>query len=97
MCCGQKRAALRNDRAPRVPAPNAPAPGSVGQAVRPVLAGGPSAAEVLLQCVQGAPIRVRGPVTGRFYSFSSVSQTKAVDARDAIVLLRMPQFRRVVG
>lgn len=97
MCCGQKRAALRSDPAPRVPAPNAQAAPNVGQAGRPVRAGGSSAAEVLLECVRGAPIRVRGPVTGRFYNFPSVSLTKAVDARDAIVLLRMPQFRRVVG
>ena len=96
MCCGQKRAALRNDPAhgapaanPRV-APNAPHP------TRALRSAGSSPAQVTLRYLGGAPMRVRGPVSGQVYSFSPEIQTRAVDARDAIILLRMPQLRRVV-
>jgi hypothetical protein len=40
-----------------------------------------------------APIRVRGPVTGRSYAFQAFGPAQAVDARDAAVLTRNRSFR----
>jgi hypothetical protein len=49
---------------------------------------------VTLQYLETAPIRVTGPVTGRWYEFSVDQPAQAVDPRDAAVLTRSGPFRR---
>lgn len=44
--------------------------------------------------VKNSPIRVRGPVTGRYYEFSGSRPVQSVDARDASSLLNTRFFRR---
>ncbi len=41
-----------------------------------------------------APVHIRGPVTGRLYQFSREQTTQAVDARDAVSMLRTRLFRQ---
>lgn len=100
MCCGQKRAALRNNPPPAARTSNPDAAPSGPQSVRPVPSAGTTKpappGHVILHYVGDAPLSVRGPVSGRVYNFSSASQTKAVDGRDAIILLRILSLRRVV-
>jgi hypothetical protein len=48
---------------------------------------------VLLDYAEAAPIRVRGPVTGRPYAFQPAGPAQPVDARDAAVLTRNRSFR----
>jgi len=50
---------------------------------------------VLLRYRERAPVRVRGPVTGNTYEFSTEQPTRSVDARDADALLRTQYFTRV--
>jgi hypothetical protein len=49
---------------------------------------------VALRYTQRSPIRVRGPVTGRTYDFSSSNPVQAVDSRDATTLMRTRFFRQ---
>ena len=41
-----------------------------------------------------APVRVKGPKTGRFYEFSAAHPVGVVDRRDAEGLMRIALFRR---
>jgi len=85
MCCGSKRAALRNAARTQVAAPAAPTNGvSVTQ----------SFAAVTLHYTKASEIRVRGPVTGRLYDFAGTPPAQAVDPRDAGALTRSGLFRR---
>ena len=49
---------------------------------------------VSLRYLEKSPIRVRGPITGRFYEFSQSRRVQSVDARDANSLLLTRYFRR---
>jgi hypothetical protein len=115
MCCGQKRADLKNIQAQST-AQNAPQhiPGiSRAQAVRIQSSASPPArpptnpqtrtiqpqaampaSSTSLRYVKNPPIRVRGPVSGRYYEFSGGRTVQRVDARDASSLLNTGFFRR---
>jgi hypothetical protein len=89
MCCGNKRAAYRSfpiaDRS-RMAMPDF---------AEPVRDPGPRvSAAVLLRSKDTSAIRVRGPVTGKPYEFSSVNPAQRVDPRDAAVLMRGGLFYR---
>jgi len=49
---------------------------------------------VVLSYREARTIRVRGPVTGRAYSFAGSGAVERVDIRDAAVLVRNRAFRR---
>ena len=107
MCCGSKRSAWRAASASTVrPGPSAqhvvaarnvaaPGPGPGAATFRASAeAGFPS---VELRYTEAAAIRVRGPVTGRRYDFSSAEPVQPVDVRDAAVLTRNSAFRRLAS
>ncbi|HUY15363.1 MAG TPA: hypothetical protein VMX16_17305 [Terriglobia bacterium] len=54
----------------------------------------PSSSSVALRYLEYSPIQVRGPVTGRQYEFSSSNSVRAVDPRDAALLLRTRFFHK---
>jgi hypothetical protein len=41
-----------------------------------------------------APVNVRGPFTGQLYQFSRLQPVQAVDARDAVSILKTRLFRQ---
>jgi len=49
---------------------------------------------VAIRYLEKSPIRVRGPVTGRYYDFSGSRSVQVVDSRDAPPLLRTRFFRQ---
>jgi hypothetical protein len=50
---------------------------------------------VVLRSKDTEAVRVRGPVTGRPYDFTSAQPAQSVDPRDAAVLTRSGLFYRV--
>ena len=76
-CCGQKRAAIRNQTSPKP----ATAPGE-----RP-------SSGTLIRYLQRSPILVEGSATGRRYAFSVAQPVQVVDPRDAGAILRSGFFR----
>jgi hypothetical protein len=50
-------------------------------------------ASVNLHYVAQRPVQVRGPITGRLYSFSAEDRVRAIDRRDVVGLLRTGLFR----
>lgn len=97
MCCGSRRSAWRSA---------APAPGRTSanpsQGAGPAPRQGPTTVRgpfpsVLLHCLEGGAVQVRGPVTGQRYDFSPSQPSLAVDARDAAVLTRSAAFRHAVA
>ena len=97
MCCGSRRSAWR--AAPAFPRATAsaepPAPRAVSQTdAATVRSAGDAFPSVKLHYAQTAPVRLRGPVTGRAYDFSGEQPVQAVDVRDAAVFARNPAFRR---
>jgi hypothetical protein len=84
-CCGNKRASMTIQGA-RMPAPARHASNPIPDPARPAVA--PAAAgERLLRHARGGAITLRGPYSGRVYSFSPNAAT-AVRAEDAGALLR---------
>ena len=81
MCCGQKRAALRNEALPRA----TPAAAPENQA--------PAAPQDLFY-LRNVPMRLRGSVTGRPHDSSRAKPVQAVDSRDAAALPGTRIFRR---
>ena len=73
-----RQSMLNIPRAPQLPVASSPMPNS----------------PVALRYLQRSPIRVRGPVTGRTYDFSSSNPVQAVDTRDAATLMRTRFFRQ---
>ena len=102
MCCGQKRATMRNSLAQSrierhaVLAPPAPAPKMPLRLVAPASSAPKSTPEtsVALSYLESSPVRVQGLVTGRCYEFSGSQPVQSVDARDAPPLLNTRFFRR---
>lgn len=88
-CCGEKRAALRKEPLP----PQAPAVRPAPGPAPPVVQAGRQ--HVAIRYLERSPILVRGPVTGREYTFSGAHPDQAVDTRDAPALLKTRFFRRV--
>jgi hypothetical protein len=88
-CCGDKRAQLRASRptpprlaaAPHTPPPvAAPAPE-------------PERPDVTVEHVGRTSVRVRGPASGRLYTFTPARRVQPVDAADVPILLRSRMFR----
>jgi hypothetical protein len=82
-CCGQKRLALTATPR-RTPAMEAPAP----RPARP--------AKPALRYLREGSLALRGPHTGRVYSFDAAGQATAVDPQDLEALLRTRLFERIV-
>lgn len=91
-CCGRKRSAMSMVTIDASHSTASIAPGRSRRAM-PGIAGGDRV--VALRYRERAPVRVRGPATGRFYAFSAAQPTRQVDARDAGPLLRTGRFVRV--
>jgi hypothetical protein len=98
-CCGQSRARV----AAAAPTKTATAvPAAKAALVKPVApksiaaAAAPSGPTMKLHYTGVAPVRVRGPQTGRTYVFSGAAPIGAVDRRDAEGLMRIGLFRRAV-
>lgn len=93
-CCGKARANLGVSRAAIAPA-SAPAGGARHQLrTIPNLPVNQGASPLQLRYAGAAAIVVRGPATGRSYNFSQVEPVRAVDPRDALVLLGTRYFRQ---
>jgi hypothetical protein len=99
MCCGNKRSALRNistssRTALSAPAPVAAqvsfdgAPRSKGVASPAAISARGPSNSVMLRYKDASAIRVRGPVTGRLYDFSSAQPAQPVEPADAAALTR---------
>ena len=90
-CCGEKRAALRLQGMP-VPPPHE-------HAVPPEAALAPAAAPddnetaAAVEYLGDAPILLRGPESGRFYTFSPARRVQLVADTDARPLAGTPLFR----
>jgi len=87
-CCGNQRAQLRASRPPatRLAAgPLAPPP--------PVAAPEPERPDVSVEHVGRTSVRVRGPASGRLYTFTPARRIQPVDAADVPILLRSRMFR----
>jgi hypothetical protein len=91
MCCGSRRAALRNAaNSSRAPASGAPAPQGVPTPPRETLGGVTLRYAGNLRSV----MRVKGPITGQAYEFSAAPGGRTVDAKDAAALMRSGLFLR---
>ena len=100
-CCGQHRDSMRAPVSLVPPAQVAP---TLATVARPRVVGRGSmwnhaslalnGRSVHLRYRERAPMRVRGPVTGRHYEFSAAQPIQAVDTRDADGLLRTRMFLR---
>jgi hypothetical protein len=92
-CCGQARAAY----VPAIePSRRGARDASDGDENAASAAAGevPVPGTVRLHFTRQTGVRVRGPVSGASYTFSSDAPPQAVDARDAEPLLRTGYFRR---
>jgi hypothetical protein len=96
MCCGSKRSAWRGTlssfagvapAAQRSPVATLP---PLSKDLRP---SGETLALTRLRYEDAAPIRVRGPITGRAYLFSGDAPVQEVDVRDAAVLVTNARLR----
>ena len=79
MCCGSRRAALRNAaNSSRAPASGPPAPQSAPARPRETLGG------VTLRYAGSlrSAMRVKGPVTGQAYEFPAAPGGRTVDAKE---------------
>ncbi len=91
-CCGKSRSTFIGQR----PVAARPAPSASLAASRPrapVAAPAPGGL-VALRSVAAGGMVVRGPATGRQYSFSTAAPVQMVEARDAAALLRTSWFRQ---
>ena len=100
-CCGQHRNILPAVTGAIVPASVAIAPdanqqGTAFGAYRSLSSSTASSGVVTLRYREHTRIQVRGPVTGRSYTFGPAQPTP-VDGRDADVLLRSRQFQRAAS
>ena len=96
MCCGSRRSAWRasfdSARAPRAQ-PATVAPGPSPSAPTDFAPTRPGVTLTKLRYADNAPIRLRGPITGRAYSFSGAEPVQEVDVRDAAIFVRSLRYR----
>lgn len=93
-CCGQGRTALRVSQPAQVPkAPRVPR--VAGSPIARTPGPGTPRTSVSLRYRGGAPIVVRGAVTGSAYAFSAGRRVQTVDARDVAGLLGKGLFSRI--
>lgn len=106
MCCNQKRSALRNSVVgvrPAVPTRNSAVRPFIGQgsSTPRIAIHGPAislshpaaSSGVVVRYLEQAPLRVRGPVSGRSYDFSASRLEQPVDRRDLGGLLSTGLFQ----
>src|SRR6266851_4155461 len=95
-CCGQRRAALSAAATTNQPKPDASGGGYASQAASPENSGriGANYAQMNLRYLNSTTIRMRGPATGRGYTFSAADPVQSVDMRDAAIVLRSGFFRK---
>lgn len=89
-CCGEKRAALRMQGMPAPPSQEYAPPQAASD--RPVAPDGDSTAAAV-EYLGDAPILLRGPESGRFYTFSPARRVQLVAGDDAPPLVGTPLFR----
>ena len=96
MCCGSRRAAWRAASSSAVAARAAQPPTAVEPArAAPAALGpqGPGVTLIKLRYADSAPIRLRGPITGRAYDFSGAEPVQEVDVRDVAIFVRSARLR----
>jgi hypothetical protein len=91
-CCGKTRLTFVGQR-PVVARPAPSSPVAANRPRAPVAAPAPGGL-VALRSVAAGGMVVRGPATGRQYTFSAAAQVQMVEARDAAALLRTSWFRQ---
>jgi hypothetical protein len=89
-CCGKTRSTFISQRPVARLAPASPAATRPQASVAAPAPGG----LVALRSVAAGGMVVRGPATGRQYSFSAAAPVQMVEARDAAALLRTSWFRQ---
>src|SRR5947209_20125956 len=91
MCCGQKRAALKNsaNTQPVRPQPVPPRPPAFAYPDTPAAGASASSTSgsVRLLYTERSLIRVRGAATGKEYEFSGAAPVQTIDRVDAAALL----------
>ena len=85
-CCGRTRTLM-----PDSPTGSRSEPGAAATSA-PGANSAPAPDAVRVRYIGGASVLVSGPTTRNQYSFSRLRPTQAVDARDAIPLLRTRLF-----
>jgi hypothetical protein len=90
-CCGKTRSTFIGQRP--VVTRSAPSSPVVNRPRTPAAAPAP-AGLVALRSVAAGGMVVRGPATGRQYTFSAAAPVQMVEARDAAALLRTSWFRQ---
>jgi len=96
MCCGSRRAAWRAASSSALAAGAAqPPPAVEPRRAAPVDLGphGPGVTLIKLRYSDSAPVRLRGPITGRAYDFSGAAPVQEVDVRDAAIFVRSARVR----
>jgi hypothetical protein len=96
MCCGSRRAAWRAASSSAAgPRAQAPPPALEPARAAPADFGpqGPGVTLIKLRYADGAPIRLRGPITGQAYDFSGAAPVQEVDVRDAAIFVRSARLR----
>lgn len=88
-CCGQRR----SNFTARPPIVRPTADAKVRRVPTPAPTA-PSGGMVALRAISTGGMVVRGPATGRQYSFSGATPVQMVEVRDAAALLRTSWFRR---
>lgn len=90
-CCGEKRSALRMSGMP-APPPQEQAAAAHAVPERPV-APDDDLTAASVEYLGDAPILLRGPESGRFYTFSPARRVQLVAGGDAAPLVGTPLFR----
>jgi hypothetical protein len=95
MCCGSKRSAWRPARSTPGVATSPARPAVVPTASVPLETGPsrPGVTRTRLRYSDSASIRLKGPITGRAYSFSGAEPVQEVDVRDAAIFVRSVRSR----
>ena len=96
MCCGKRREELSAQSAAKLPPSRTSQPNLDRGKGRPLFSGAAHAAgtPVAVRYTESQSIVVRGPVTGRRYTFSAANPVQSVDPRDAGTFLQARFFRR---
>jgi hypothetical protein len=91
-CCGQRRASLNSRTAPAATSRISSANVTRGPAASAAPSG--RATDVTLRYLGPGPFSMRGPRSGRLYSFPIAGTLVRIDRQDVNALLRTRLFRR---
>jgi hypothetical protein len=94
-CCGKSRNNLSVMRAAKVPAAT-PGSGAAPRFSSNIISIN-GAAPLQLRYLGPSDVVVRGPLTGKSYTFTQTQPVHTVDRRDAVMLLRTRHFRQHAG